>query len=213
MSIAKSASSRLRNVELIQTYYEGKKSPAKKEVVIFPQRNRILSSNLLSVMNLLLILTAVVAGVSLTHNRGAKAISLSSVKHKGGISYFDYGMIKNNASTLELAGGISCIAVNFEKPSDLTAAVISFQAKAEADREKLAIILRDAGNFSNANKDDVILTPVIPKNKWQAFNIRLKDISLPVDKSRVTQIRFDVSSALTGNESSKTVYIKNIVTE
>jgi hypothetical protein len=66
--------------------------------------------------------------------------------------------------------------------------------------------------MSNANPDDIILTTPLSSKNWQRFNIRLKELNLPLDKSRVTQIRFDAREVLTSVAGSGNIYIKDIQT-
>lgn len=212
--------SNIRRSDLIQTYYSGKETPANKEIVIPVKPNRIFSNKLwISVVVLFALTAGTVIAIGYFHTikerpidiTKSRGLTLSPVKYYNNIAYYNYKQIEHMEASIMLEPNNSCAAINFGKIMDLTAGVISFRTKGEHGTEKVAIILKDIHKMSNANRDDVILTPVLLNNEWQHFNIELKGLYLPLDKSRITQVRFDTSTNLTKNRPQAKVYIKDIV--
>jgi len=223
MRPSKIDNSKIRNVELIQTYYSGRKSPAKENAPYSSKKDKFTLSKLTSVIILLVVITTgvVIAGYFFNIKetnalKESKGLPLSVVKagaSHANSSYYDYEQIKNNYAPIVLEPENRSAVINLGSIKDLASAVISFNAKGENGTEKVAIILRDEQKMSNANRDDIILTPQLPKDRWQTFNVELKNLRLPLDKSRVAQIRFDSSDKLTNNGPAAKAYIKDIVIE
>jgi hypothetical protein len=219
--------SKIRNVELIQTYYSGQRVPVNKEPSkessSFAKKNKVTISRLASAVILLAVITAGIIITSYFFNiketnalKETGGLALFPAKYAGRNSnsaYYDYEQIKNNYAPIVLELENKSALINLGRIADLTSAVISFNAKGENGTEKVAIILRDEQRMSNANRDDIILTPALPKDGWQAFNVELKNLRLPLDKSKVTQIRLDSSGNLTDNGPVAKVYIKDIIIE
>ena len=210
----------VRNIELIQTYYSGKKTPEKKKAIVFINRNIISSPVfwLTAAISILLGAIIAIAGYTTANKQAAvynleKTTAVSPSKYYSTIAYYDYQQLKGKNKQLILQEQKNCAAVNLDKITDLTNAAVSFSAMGEAGTERVAILLKDDNNNSNANRDDVILTPLLPNDRWQKFNVRFDNLYLPLDKSRVEQVRFDASSNLTKNSREARVYIKDISIE
>jgi hypothetical protein len=140
------------------------------------------------------------------------AIALFPAKYISSLPYYSYELIKGKAQPIVLRDASPSSIIGFEKPRDLSSCTIMFSARGERGIEKIAVILRDVNMMSNANPDDIILTTPLSSKNWQRFNIRLKELNLPLDKSRVTQIRFDAREVLTSVAGSGNIYIKDIQT-
>jgi hypothetical protein len=209
----------IRNSELINTYYSGKKTPNKKEAIIFTRRSLSLSEK---AWVGIAIIVSISAGSVVTAYLLKKVGSVENLSHKGTLIsstknrtlyYYDYEEIKKRPEPFLLNAEKEGIAINFNKLKDMNTAMVSFAAKGNIGGETIAIILKDAFNKSNANRDDVILTPSLAANGWRSFNIKFDNLSLPLDKTRISQVRFDTSSNLTKNNSDAAVYIKDIKIE
>jgi hypothetical protein len=207
----------IRNTELIQTYYSGKEIPAKRDSVIPLRKSNFSSYRLPIAVFLASFLIIALLGLSYALIRRSllpgKDITLTPVKHRGNTSFYDYRTIEKSPLIIPLGRENTSVALNLGRATDLEGTAISFLAKGETGGEKIAIILRDKDNLSNANQEDVILTPSLPKNRWQSFSIKFSQLNLPLDKSRISQIRFDISSKLTENRPRAKTYIKDISIE
>jgi hypothetical protein len=139
-----------------------------------------------------------------------KIKSLRPQRYSGNIIYYDYETIKQKDASITLEPQNRCAVISLDKAVDLTEATVSFDARGSSGSERIAIVFRDNKMKSNANVEDVILTPFLPTDSWHTFAIKLGDISLPLDKKYITEIRFDTASNFTNNKSESTVYVKNI---
>lgn len=209
MSKMKIDRSNIRNLELLRTYYSIPKT--KQKNILFSR------AVLISIILFILITTTVFVGYFLVAKKSNvynnRATALYPVKQYGNIFYYKYEQIKNNKAPIVLSRENICAAINFDEAKNLTGSIVSFMAKGQRGSEKIAIILKDNYNFSNANKNDIILTSLLSKNKWQGFSIKLDNLYLPLNKNKITQLRFDISGSLTENDLQATVYIKKIFIE
>ena len=217
MQNLKTDNSNIRNTELIQTYYSGKETRAERDSVISLGKNRFSFHRLPIILFLasFLIVALLILGYALLKKPplSREDITLTPVNHRGNTAFYDYRAIEKSPLILSLGKENTSAALNLGRATDLEAMAISFLAKGEAGGEKIAIILRDKDNLSNANQEDVILTPSLSKNSWQSFSIKFSRLNLPLDKSRISQIRFDISSKLTENRARSRAYIKDITIE
>ncbi|MFH1867783.1 MAG: hypothetical protein ABH843_02315 [Candidatus Omnitrophota bacterium] len=209
----------IRNVDLLNTYYSGKMTPAESRKPIAEPKNTFSPKLLLIVATTLIFLAGVVIiGYSLPAkeasrpeiiNVGKTKLQIPSKNITNAPSY-NYEYVKKSIASIALGGENSFAAISLGETMDLSNATISFGAKGESGSEKLALILRDAKNMSNANPDDIILTTALLKDKWHFFSVNLKDLNVPIDKSKITQIRFDNSPRLTKNYPGAKIYVKDI---
>lgn len=219
MVLLKSDKPNIRNVDLLNTYYSGNKTPAVKKKSGFvltkfaPRRLWLILVLLLAAAGGAFIIARFIPSKSPEVIDVGKASSSLSAKDKAGDTYYKYEDIKDDFRSFTLDGNNHYAVINLGSAMDFSNAVISFGARGENGEEKLALILRDSKKMSNANPDDIILTTPLLKERWNFFRVNLKEISIPVDKSRVTQIRFDSSYRLTKNESGARVYIKDLSIE
>lgn len=219
MSQPEADKAHIQRAELIRTYYSGREISARgREGVAASKPNRFFYRWLKATAVLLMALAAGAATASYFLGRRPQPINISKVKttppirYDSNISYYHYGQLENMPGPIILRPDRSCAAINLGQPRDLQEGVISFMSKGECGKERVAIILRDINRMSNANQDDIILTPVLDNGKWQLFNIRPKQRYLPLDISRVTQVRFEISSNHTEEDNPRArVYIRDIV--
>ncbi len=196
----------IQKAEILKTYYAAEQQGPVETKPALKTKDRILF--LISVV----VLLSAAGGLFAWHYfSDEKNISLSSFKNSAGIAYHNYNDANSSMPTTTLGQGYETVfAINFGAEKDFTDTIISFTAKGKKGAEKIAVILKDRNNFSNANYDDKILTPSLLGGRWQTFRINMQQLSLPLDKSRITQLRFDASDKLTGNNPDAIVYIKNI---
>jgi len=219
MRSLKSAKQNSDNIEFLQTYYTGNKEPSKGKTFSFSSvfnPRRLSLYNALYIVLGVIFLAFVIVAVQFYRQKGIDSdsdITPPSASHISGITYYDYARLRVEEQTLSLSQGRPYAAIELGEISDLSDSTISFAAKGTAGTEKIAIILRDKHNFSNANREDVLLTPLLSHDSWQIFQIDLSQVTLPLAKSRVTQIRFDASSRLTSNDLNAEVFIKDILIE
>jgi len=207
------------NNDIIQTYYFGKETSIKNDDKIYPAKKRLFLYQIIFITASIIIFSMAIwyylypkktDMADMNVDTKETAISLIPLRTYNNISYYDYKRIEGNASPVMLYTQSKSAVIKLQKASDLRNAVLFFEAKGISGTEKIAIILKDKYNRSNANKRDAIMTSVLNKDDWQAFKIKLSDLNLPLDKSQVTQVRFDTSDYLTGKNPNITVYIKNI---
>ena len=201
--------------ELIHTYYSGQKSSVKDKDPV-PPGKKISPYGLLTGLIILIIIVALTGhhfSLKKTNpavRKNKEIVSLGAGKYYKNILYYNYGQIKNNPAPVALDKERTALAIAFKKDTDLRAASLFFTAKAKNGTEKLAIILKDRYNRSNANQNDAIITSYLPQDAWQVFRIDLKTMNLPLDKQRIKQLRFDTSNRLTNNKPGGKIYIKDI---
>lgn len=219
MSLQEADKSNIQRAEFIRTYYSGKETPASKRgAVPAAKLNRIFYRILGAIAVFLLVLTAGAVTANYLLSKRPRPINISKgetsspIRYYSNISYYDYEQLENMQGPILLEHSNSCVAINLGKTRDLRDGIISFASKGECGKEQVAIILRDANRMSNANQEDIILTPILDNGKWQLFNLRLKQLYLPLDMSRITQVRFKISFKDTKEDYPRAkVYIKDII--
>ena len=196
------AASNTQNSDLIKTYYSGNDTHQKKEIVLFPKKYNLHNHKLLFIISITILSAALIAAVAyLVYSHDVYSITPHSSEYK---------KVMRISSQITLKRKMRSVFIDLGSKRDLGESSISFKARSENGNDRIAIILRDSKNISNADKDDAIFTPIMPKGRWRFFDIRLKDFDLPVDMTRVTQLRFDNSGNLTGNNAGSIIYIKDI---
>lgn len=209
----------IRNVDLLKTYYSGNKTPVKDKRTLSLLKRMFSRKLILSTAILIVVITgAVIIGYSLSVKDASKVKLIATSKGTpsnptSNTSYYNYEQIRDSSASIALGEENSFAVITLRSAMDLTNATISFGARGETGEEKVALILRDVKKMSNANPDDIILTTPLTGNKWHFFKVDLKKLKIPIDKSKITQIRFDNSYRLTKNQPEARVYIKNIVIE
>ncbi|GEM_PF-5151784 len=197
----------IQKSEILKTYYA---TEQQGHVEIKPLLNKA-KNGVLFLISVIVLLSAAGGLFAWRYFSGEEDISLSSFRNSAGIAYHNYNDANGSMPIAALGQGYEAVfAISFGAEKDFTDSIISFAAKGKKGAEKIAIILKDRNNFSNANYDDKILTPSLLGGRWQTFKINMQQLSLPLDKTRITQLRFDVSEKLTGNNPDTVIYIKNI---
>ena len=215
MQSLKTKPTQIDNSELIHTYYSGQKSSV-KEKDPEPSEKKRPHYGLLTGFIILIIIAAFtgrhlfIKRIDPAVVKNEEAISITAGKYYNNILYYDYGQIKDNPATISLDKETTGLAITFKKDADLKDASLSFAARSKKGIEKLAVILKDTYNRSNANQNDAIITSDLRQDTWQVFHVDFKTMNLPLYKEKIKQLRFDTSSRLTDNKPDGEVYIKNI---
>ena len=107
------------------------------------------------------------------------------------------------------AAGQAYAAYAFSSPFNAADYVLEFEARGRHGKESVEVIFTDAEQRPSANLKPFIPFPVGLSSDWRKAQIVL-DRSEAFDAQRVSQLRFEVGPARTGNASGSAVYIRNI---
>lgn len=221
MANAKPESQLIKNLELLKTYYSSEEPAQDKKIHIIGNKRRF---PLLVLLSASFLAGGSFLGYYLAHHKPAfeaDRFDVTRVIPKRSVGYlpynnvlnFDYSLIKEAASPIILRRDARVAAINMKETVNVSGATISFLARGTEGTEKIAVILKDDNNISNANKEDLILTSSLSADKWRMFNIDVDSLYLPINKNRISQIRLDVTNRLTGNNQDSVVLIKRFCIE
>ena len=222
MSSIKTSSVNIRNIDLVKTYYGSRQAVTKKTATEHEKRPvlPILLMTVACICLLIIVLWLLFYSPLLKQPdksrampKGAIALTPFSKDHNirtPKISYYNYNDLELSPDAMLLVHNSPAAAINFNGEKDLIKSIFSFMAMGKTGNEKLAIIFKDRNNFSNANPEDKIKTPLLLKDEWQIFELEIEHIDMPLDKSRIKQIRLEAVSEAGASDKTGRIYIKDI---